>query len=273
VEVIYDPALVFLIMEYCANGELYQYIVQNGRLMLPVTRKIFRQLVEGMVYIHARDIAHRDLKLENILLDDEMNAKIIDFGFAHEAAQSSLLDTPCGTLLYASPELLMRQKYDGKLSDVWSLGVVLFAMATGSLPWSASGQAALIHQIIAGNFTIPGFVTPEIRSLIERMMQADPALRPTMEDIAQDAWVARTEFPGIPIQRLQASLAAPNSAEKRFSAANQKRVIVRPELSVPSGIRLDPVAGGEERPRRPARIIPTKLVSRANTIGNYLTLK
>jgi serine/threonine protein kinase len=169
VEVIYDTSVIYLIIEYCQNGELFQYVAEHGLLDDRTIRYLFKQIVEGMAYLHSRGIAHRDLKPENILIDGAFNGKIIDFGFCHAAPDSALLTTPCGTLQYAAPELVMGRKYDGKLADVWSLGIVLFMMVTGRLPWGTCGNVAF--QILAGEAEIPANVAPEVRELLGRMLQ------------------------------------------------------------------------------------------------------
>lgn len=192
-EVVFDEKLIYLIMEYCSNGELFQIIADHGRLEEDLARKIFSQIVDGMIYIHARDIAHRDLKPENILLDANMNAKIADFGLCHQTDQKSLLQTPCGSPFYAPPEVITNQPYDGKLSDVWSLGVVLFTIVTGSLPWQDANQNALFRQIIDADFQIPRSLQPQLRDLISRLMRADPNERPPMAEIAKHPWLTDCE--------------------------------------------------------------------------------
>ncbi|OHT04363.1 CAMK family protein kinase [Tritrichomonas foetus] len=177
-DVVYDQNLIYLVMEYCMNGELFQVIADHGRLDEKVSQRIFTQIIDGMTYIHARDIAHRDLKPENILLDENLNAKITDFGLCHQVDERTLLRTPCGSPFYASPEIISNQPYDGKLSDIWSLGVVLYTMVTGALPWQETNQIQLFQQIVDAKFIIPRSLTPHLRDLISRLMRPDPHDRP-----------------------------------------------------------------------------------------------
>jgi serine/threonine protein kinase len=225
VEVIYDTSVIYLIIEYCQNGELFQYVAENGPLDDRTIRYLFKQIVEGMAYLHSRGIAHRDLKPENILIDGAFNGKIIDFGFCHAAPDSALLTTPCGTLQYAAPELVMGRKYDGKLADVWSLGIVLFMMVTGRLPWGTCGNVAF--QILAGEAEIPANVAPEVRELLGRMLQRDPQLRPSMEEIAGDPWAAG----GRPALSATRSLEQFRPIDRKWCNASMRKVIVRPEFS------------------------------------------
>lgn len=192
-DIVYDENLIYLIMEYCMNGELFQVIVEHGKLEESISRKIFAQLIEGMTYIHMRDIAHRDLKPENILLDENLNPKITDFGLCHQIEHNTLLKTPCGSPFYAPPEVIANQPYDGKKSDVWSLGVVLYTMVTGSLPWKETNQMALFRQIMEADFIIPKSIPPTLRDLIQRLLRVDPTDRPDMQDIANHPWLSETD--------------------------------------------------------------------------------
>ena len=129
-DVVYDQNLIYLIMEYCQNGELFQVIANNGRLDEDSARRIFIQIVSGMVYIHSRGIAHRDLKPENVFVDAESNIKLGDFGLSHDRNGNHLLSTLCGTLYYSAPEIINHQNYDGAKADIWSLGCMVFELAT-----------------------------------------------------------------------------------------------------------------------------------------------
>jgi serine/threonine protein kinase len=228
VDVVYDSSLIFLIMEYCSRGELFAFIASHGRLTPMVAKHLFSQIVDAMVYIHARDI-----KPENVMLDENINAKIIDFGLCHSATPSALLETPCGTILYAPPELLLRQKYDGKLGDVWSLGVVLYAMMVGELPWASTNQQELCREICAGEFEVPMWVRGDARGLIQRMMQVDPANRPSMAQIAADPWLGerRERFPSMAGEPKMAMIGDFRATERRLSSGLRKPIIVRPNVS------------------------------------------
>jgi serine/threonine protein kinase len=188
-DIVYEPLLIYLIMEYCSNGELFDAVVTNRRLDESACRAVFAQLVDGLVYMHSHSMAHRDLKPENVLLDEAMKPKIADFGLAHPTNKNALLKTPCGSIYYAPPEILTGREYDGQKADVWSLGVVLYVMITGGFPWTTFNQGALINEITSGNFTLDIPCAPVLASLIGSMLASDPAARPTMAEIARHPWV------------------------------------------------------------------------------------
>lgn len=186
-DVVYEDNLIYLIMEYCQHGELFQFIIDQQRVPEFLARNIFKQLLDAIAYIHSKSVAHRDIKPENILLDAENNAKIADFGLCHPIT-NKLLETPCGSPFYAPPEVIANEQYDGKASDVWSLGVVLFTMVTGSLPWRQANQTQLYLQIQNADFVIPGFVTPNCRDIIQRCMSHNPSERPMPMDLIMHPW-------------------------------------------------------------------------------------
>jgi serine/threonine protein kinase len=187
-DVVYHTDLIFLIMEYCPNADLCQLIADRGRLEECEVRRIFAQLVDAMAYLHGRSIAHRDLKPNNILLDEFFNPKISDFGLCHQTDDKKLLKTPCGSVLYAAPEILSEREYDGQLADVWSLGVVLYSMLTSSLPWASSNQTQIINQICSGEFYLSPILSTETHYLVTKMMSVGPASRPTMAQISKHPW-------------------------------------------------------------------------------------
>ena len=186
---VFSEEYIYMIMEYCANGELFQRIVQTGGLDEAETHRIFKQVCEALQFVHSRNIAHRDLKPENILLDKDMNAKLADFGLCHTTCPQSLLLTPCGSPFYAPPEIINNTKYDGKKADIWSLGVVLYTMVTGSLPWTETNQTQLFIQIKEADIVIPPHVTPPVQQLLMMMLSRNPAVRPTCSDILSMPWV------------------------------------------------------------------------------------
>jgi serine/threonine protein kinase len=200
IEIIYDDSLIYVVMEYCSGGELFQYLVDHGRLRESDCRRLFTSIVSAVAYLHSHGIAHRDLKPENILFADELVPKIADLGLCHLVASDSLMTTPCGSPQYAAPEVLSGKGYDGRASDIWSLGVVLFVMATATVPWRSTTQAHLFEEIAQADYNIPGYLTAELRDLVQSMMNPDPAARPTIEQVARNVWVvAETDEFGLPV--------------------------------------------------------------------------
>lgn len=191
-EIVFDTKLIFVVMEYCSHGELFNFIVQNGFLDDIIVKKFLYQLAEALVYLHDRHIAHRDIKPENILLDSELNVKLADFGLCHTINKKRLLSTPCGSPFYAPPEVVSGSNYDGEKSDMWSLGVVLFTMCTGSLPWREENQTKLLNQIIKSDYNVPLSVPPHYRELIMKLMNPNPSERPTAYEITQIPWLVES---------------------------------------------------------------------------------
>lgn len=237
-EVVFDENLIYVVMEYCSNGELFQYIVDNRKLPTDLVHRIFKQLVSAMVYIHSKDIAHRDLKPENILLDENLNPKIADFGLCHVATANQLLKTPCGSPFYAPPEIILNEEYDGKAGDVWSLGVVLYTMATGTVPWRQNAnQMSLFEDIKTANFHIPAYLDDKLKDLITIMMNPAPKERPTMEQVLKAPWVV--EDPDCFLEGCGISVFGNRSAamfmSKTPAPSNQtiqrRQVIVRPTVA------------------------------------------
>ncbi|OHS99198.1 CAMK family protein kinase [Tritrichomonas foetus] len=192
-DIVFTDKLILLLMENCENGELFNHIVQCGALNDEELTRIFRQITRALQYVHEKNIAHRDLKPENILLDDEMNAKLADFGLCHITSPKSLLKTPCGSPFYAPPEIINNVKYDGKKADIWSLGVVLFTMATGALPWTETNQSKLFLQIQEADIHIPSCLSPPLQQLLLMMLCKDPNARPSCEEILNMPWLAEDE--------------------------------------------------------------------------------
>ena len=187
--IVYTEDNIYLIMEYCMRGELFKYIASIGPLEEGLVIRMFRQIAEALDFVHSHNIAHRDLKPENILLDQDMNAKLADFGLCHATSAQKLLVTPCGSPFYAPPEIINNVEYDGKRADVWSLGVVLYTMATGSLPWTETNQTQLFQQIREADIVIPSRLHPALRELLQMMLQRDPAKRPTTREILEFPWL------------------------------------------------------------------------------------
>lgn len=190
-DLIFDEHFIYLILEYCPNGELFNFISVNGLLEIDFARRLFIQIVDAISFIHERGIAHRDIKPENILLDSDFNIKLTDFGLCHGLADRQLLNTPVGSPLYAPPEVIMGHRYNGFQSDIWSLGVVLFAMVTGTLPWKGERSPALFEQIRKGEFTIPQDLEPSLRALIMSMLCLNPHQRITLAEIKRCPWISR----------------------------------------------------------------------------------
>uniref|UniRef100_A0A2A4K5R9 non-specific serine/threonine protein kinase n=1 Tax=Heliothis virescens TaxID=7102 RepID=A0A2A4K5R9_HELVI len=152
-------------------------------------RAKFRQIVSAVQYCHQKRIIHRDLKAENLLLDGEMNIKIADFGFSNEFTPGAKLDTFCGSPPYAAPELFQGKKYDGPEVDVWSLGVILYTLVSGSLPFDGSTLRELRERVLRGKYRIPFYMSTDCENLLKKFLVLNPAKRASLESIMRDKWM------------------------------------------------------------------------------------
>jgi carbon catabolite-derepressing protein kinase len=234
VEVIYRDAAIFVVMEHCAGGELFQYLVAHGRLREAECRQLFAGVVDAVAYLHAHGVAHRDLKPENILLTERFEAKIADLGLCHLVGPDALLTTPCGSPQYAAPEVFAGRGYDGRASDVWSLGVVLFVMATATVPWRSTAAPALFREISLGAYTVPPFLSPSLRALIRRMMNTVAAARPTIADVARDPWLLSEDegvfAPQGLVKAVSVDMTSAPRARKPDPRASGRVLLVRPAM-------------------------------------------
>lgn len=187
-DVLQTKKYLFLIIEHVEGGELFDYIVNKGRLSTEEAFQIFRQIIIGVEYCHNNLICHRDLKPENLLLDKNNNIKIADFGMASLMEEGKLLETSCGSPHYASPEVVKGLKYNGMEADVWSCGVVLFALLTGRLPFDDDNLQMLLKKVKAGVFQMPDFLSDDVKDLISRMLTMDPAKRIKIKEIKRHPW-------------------------------------------------------------------------------------
>eukprot|EP01071_Lankesteria_metandrocarpae_P005606 Lankesteria_metandrocarpae@DN4061_c0_g1_i1.p1 len=187
-ELIDTPTDIFMVMEYVPGGELFDHIVQKSRLPEDEARRFFQQIVAGVEYCHQRLVCHRDLKPENLLLDTNLNVKVGDFGLSNFIKDGDFLKTSCGSPNYASPEVVSGKAYTGPEVDVWSCGVILYALLCGSLPFDDEHVPNLFKRIKHGNFTLPGHLSEASRSLIIRMLVVDPSKRISLRDVRRHPW-------------------------------------------------------------------------------------
>lgn len=182
---------ILLMMEYISGGDLFDRIVhhKDQKFSEREARPLFRQIISAVDYCHQNRIIHRDLKPENLMVDDRNQIKLIDFGFANIYSPRGYLETNCGSPLYASPEIVQGVKYVGPEVDIWSLGVILFAMLTGTLPFEDELLKGLYAKICAGNYQVPAYLSQEAKDLLKMMLTVDPKQRATMKDIKFSAWV------------------------------------------------------------------------------------
>lgn len=187
-EVVDTPSDIYVVMEYVRAGELFDYIVEKGRLPESEARHFFQQIVSGVEYCHRHMVVHRDLKPENLLLDASTAVKIADFGLSNVMRDGHFLKTSCGSPNYAAPEVISGRLYAGPEVDVWSCGVILYALLCGSLPFDDENIPNLFKKIKAGAYSLPSHLSPGARDLIPRMLLVDPLKRITVPEIRQHPW-------------------------------------------------------------------------------------
>merc|ERR1711962_1470888 len=187
-QVISTPTDIFMVMEYVAGGELFDYIVKHGKLKEEDARRFFQQIISGVDYCHRHNVVHRDLKPENLLLDNNLNVKIADFGLSNMMQDGEFLRTSCGSPNYAAPEVISGKLYAGPEVDIWSCGVVLYALLCGTLPFDDEHVTTLFRKIKSGIFPIPDYLNKSVVSLLRHMLQTDPMKRASVEDIRKHEW-------------------------------------------------------------------------------------
>jgi len=187
-EIIKTPSTIILSMEYVPNGDLYKLLESKGKLQESEARKYFQQIVEALDYIHSNKVSHRDIKPENLLLDSDMNIKVADFGLSNLMRDGVPLETACGSPNYAAPELLSGCGYCGNAVDVWSTGVVLFALVAGYLPFDDNNIQELFNKIRRTEYQVPRDFSPYLKDLVMRMLHPEPFGRITLEEVKAHPW-------------------------------------------------------------------------------------
>ncbi|XP_077216585.1 CBL-interacting serine/threonine-protein kinase 25-like [Tasmannia lanceolata] len=192
-EVMATKSKIFFIMEYVRGGELFAKVVK-GKLKEDHARKYFQQLVSAVDFCHSRGVSHRDLKPENLLLDENEDLKISDFGLSalpEQLRQDGLLHTQCGTPAYVAPEVLRKKGYDGSKADIWSCGVILFVLLAGFLPFRADNIMNLYRKVFKADFKFPPWFSSETRRLISKLLVADSEKRTSIPAIMDLPWFKR----------------------------------------------------------------------------------
>lgn len=170
-------------LEYVEGGELFDYVSTHGPLPEEEAIRLFRQIISGLAYCHRFNICHRDLKPENILLDSYHNIKLADFGMAALQPAGHWLNTSCGSPHYAAPEIIYGRRYRGDKADIWSCGIILFALLTGFLPFDGGDLSTTLRLVKKGDYHIPPWLSVEAADLVQRILQKRPEDRISIQNI------------------------------------------------------------------------------------------
>lgn len=214
-EVLATKTKIYFVLEFVKGGELFAKIAKAGRFSEEQSRKIFQQLISAVRYCHNRGVYHRDLKPENLLIDENGDLKVSDFGLSaltEQVQQDGLLHTLCGTPSYVAPDVLTKKGYDGAKADIWTCGIILFVLNAGYLPFHDSNLMGMYNKICNGEFKCPKWMSSELKRFLRRLLDINPMTRITIEEIMNDPWfkkgLKRVKFceeDGKPQRRIQNS--------------------------------------------------------------------
>ncbi|EGD72674.1 CAMK/CAMKL protein kinase [Salpingoeca rosetta] len=191
-DVIRTSTQVLLVLECLPGGELFDYLVSRHRLSESEGRRFTRQIMSALTYCHDQGIVHRDLKLENLLLDDDGDVKVTDFGFSNVYKDGNLMSTFVGSPAYAAPEIMANEKYSGPKADIWSLGVIVYTLLSGEMPFQADNIADKLRHITQAEYEMPPYLSSDAQHLIQLVLQRDPEARPSMEELWQHPWISQS---------------------------------------------------------------------------------
>ena len=278
-EVMASKSKIYFAMELVRGGELFSRIAK-GRLREDVARVYFQQLISAIDFCHSRGVYHRDLKPENLLLDEEGNLKVTDFGlsaFTEHLKQDGLLHTTCGTPAYVAPEVIGKKGYDGAKADLWSCGVILYVLLAGFLPFQDDNIVAMYRKIYRGDFKCPPWFSSEARRLITRLLDPNPMTRITIAKIMDSSWFKKSAPKSILTKEEQEYQESEKSPFKQSETLNAFHII-----SLSEGLNLSPMFEEKKREEkeelrfvttRPASSVMSTLEEVAAKSGNFSVKK
>ncbi|KAK9122547.1 hypothetical protein Sjap_012149 [Stephania japonica] len=268
-EVMGSKTKIFIVLEFVTGGELFDKIVNHGRMREDEARRYFQQLINAVDYCHSRGVYHRDLKPENLLLDACGNLKVSDFGLSalsQQVRDDGLLHTTCGTPNYVAPEVLNDRGYDGVTADLWSCGVILFVLLAGYLPFDESNLMNLYKKISLAEFSCPPWVSFEARKLLNRILDPNPMTRITIPQILEDAWFKKGYKPPVFEEKENTNL---DDVEAVFKDSEEHHVTENREeeqpaamnafelISMSKGLNLENLFDSEQGFKRETRFTST----------------
>jgi len=207
---------IYLALEF-AESDLFTYLSRTGPLGEDQARFIFKQIVDALAYLHGNRVVHRDLKLENFVITAGGAVKIIDFGLSARVTPQSKLGDVCGSMAYSPPEIVMQVPYDGTQADIWSLGIVLYALLLGGFPFYAQDPALMKEQITRGKLRFPKWLSASAKELIISMLHRHPDHRAGIFDIQEHAWLNPPKAPPSPAEHDSAAMDLSSDASSSSS--------------------------------------------------------
>lgn len=278
-EALDTPKQIFLVMDFLGGGSLHHYLKKRPgrRLEDQQAKRLFYQVCQGIKYLHDRHIVHRDVKLENLLLDETGVVKIIDFGFSTIVPPGKKLKIFCGTPSYMAPEIVSRKEYSGFCADVWAMGVLLFALLCGSFPFRGQNDRDLYRKIVRGVFHCPEVVGEYARNLLNRVLTVDMNRRPTVDDVLADTWLAghRDDLytTGKAASSMNAACYQPNTSTSSTAttaapASTGQSAREEPSSNATSSSRSHSGAGHHHSPHHPASMLSSTTASATTLAGS-----
>ncbi|KAK9947359.1 hypothetical protein M0R45_002988 [Rubus argutus] len=244
-EVMASKSKIYFAMDLVRGGELFAKIAK-GRLKEDVARVYFQQLISAIDFCHSRGVYHRDLKPENLLLDEDGNLKVTDFGlsaFSEHLKQDGLLHTTCGTPAYVAPEVIGKKGYDGAKADLWSCGVILYVLLAGFLPFQDDNLVSMYRKIYRGDFKCPPWFSSEARRLVTKLLDPNPSTRVTISKIMESSWFKKSVPKSVKTKQEQDFDNSSEKTSKQMESLNAFHII-----SLSEGFDLSPLF--EEKKRR-----------------------
>ncbi|CAI0394473.1 unnamed protein product [Linum tenue] len=263
-EVMASKSKIYIAMELVRGGELFSKIAR-GRLREDAARVYFQQLISAIDFCHSRGVYHRDLKPENLLLDEEGNLKVTDFGlsaFSEHLKQDGLLHTTCGTPAYVAPEVIGKKGYDGAKADLWSCGVILYVLLAGFLPFQDDNLVAMYRKIYRGDFKCPPWFSSESRRLITKLLDPNPASRIAISKVMESTWF-RKSIPKTIRTKEEIEFDAFDCVDESKSAAEKSKQL--PIISLSEGFDLSPLF--EQKKRMEKEEPASSVISRLEEVG------